>query len=116
MYCSFCWAHGKAEILPVNSIKADNSLLCDYGKDKLASEEYLKQEFDQNKFPFTAIRPGQISGAGWAIISPWGNVSLVPFQKIADGEEIFLPNFGMEIIHHIHGYDVAQCFYKAVTH
>ena len=38
------------------------------------------------------------------------------FQDIADGKEIALPNFRQEIIHHVHGYDVAQMFFKAITH
>ncbi len=116
LYCSSCWAHSRAEILPVNSDDMKNDPLCDYGRDKLASEQYLREEYEKNGFPATSIRPGQISGAGWDIIGPWGNISKVPFQKIADGEEIFLPNFGMETLHHVHGYDVAQCFYKAVAH
>ena len=67
-------------------------------------------------FPATIIMPGQISGPGWTIMNPWANKTPVPFQKIADGEEIMLPNFGMETLHHVHGYDVAQCFFKAVSH
>jgi len=39
-----------------------------------------------------------------------------PFQKIADGECVELPNFGMETLHHVHGYDVAQVFFHAATH
>ncbi|WP_287714118.1 NAD-dependent epimerase/dehydratase family protein [Blautia sp.] len=116
LYCSSCWAHSRAEVLPVNEDNMSSIPLCEYGRDKLASEKYLKEEYENNGFPATCIRPGQISGAGWAIIGPWGNVSVVPFQKIANGEEIKLPNFGMETIHHVHGYDVAQCFYKAITH
>ena len=116
LYCSSCWAHSRAELLPVNEDDMNSIPLCDYGRDKLASEKYLKAEYETNGFPATCIRPGQISGAGWAIIGPWGNTSLVPFQKIADGQEIKLPNFGMETIHHVHAYDVAQCFYKAITH
>ncbi|MFT4006094.1 MAG: NAD-dependent epimerase/dehydratase family protein [Lacrimispora sp.] len=116
LYCSSCWAHSRAEILPVNSDDMSSEPLCDYGKDKLASENYLRNEYEQNGFPATCIRPGQISGPGWAIIGPWGNVSLTPFQRIANGEKIMLPNFGMETVHHVHGYDVAQCFYKAVIH
>ncbi|WP_077534391.1 NAD-dependent epimerase/dehydratase family protein [Massiliimalia massiliensis] len=116
LYCSSCWAHGRAGLLPVNSDDMLNTPLCAYGKDKLASENYLRDEYEENGFPATCIRPGQISGPGWAIIGPWGNASLTPFQKIADGEQIMLPNFGMETIHHVHGYDVAQCFAKAVLH
>ena len=116
LYCSSCWVHSRAEILPVNSDDMSNEPLCDYGKDKLASEIYLMHEYKQNRFPATCVRPGQISGPGWAIIGPWGNTSFIPFQKIANGEKIMLPNFGMETIHHVHGYDVAQCFCLAVVH
>lgn len=116
LYCSSCWAHGRAGVLPVNGDNMGGIPLCEYGRDKLASEKYLRTEYENNGFPATCIRPGQISGAGWTIINPWGNTSIIPFQKIADGEEIKLPNFGMETIHHVHGYDVAQCFYQAITH
>lgn len=116
LYCSSCWAHGRAEVLPVNLDDMSSEPLCAYGIDKLASEKYLMNEYKENGFPATCIRPGQISGAGWDIISPWGNDSKRPFQIIANGEEIKLPNFGMETIHHVHGYDVAQCFFKAITH
>lgn len=116
LYCSSCWARGFADVLPLESGTETGTPLCDYGRDKLASERFLRQEFIQNKFPSTCIRPGQISGAGWDIIGPWGNVSKRPFQIIANGEEIKLPNFGMETIHHVHAFDVAQCFYQAVTH
>ena len=115
LFCSSCWVYGFAEMLPVNrqDIPAP---LCEYGKAKLASEIYLREQYEKSGFPATSIRPGQISGAGWDIVGPWGNNMFVQFQKIADGEEIFLPNFGMETIHSVHGYDVAQCFCKAVTH
>jgi nucleoside-diphosphate-sugar epimerase len=90
--------------------------LDDYGKDKFASELYLKEQYRQNGFPATVIMPGQISGPGWTIINPWGNTSMRVFQDIADGKEIALPNFGQEILHHVHGYDVAQVFFQAITH
>lgn len=116
LYCSSCWANGRAEVLPVNLGGRSGEPLCDYGKDKALSEKYLHEEFEKNGFPYTAIRPGQISGAGWDIINMWGNTSYRAFQTIKDGGEIALPNFGMETIHHVHGYDVAQVFCKAVTH
>lgn len=116
LYCSSCWANGRAEVLPVNANGRSGEPLCDYGKDKAASEMYLHEEYIKNGFPCTSIRPGQISGAGWDIINPWGNTSYKPFQIIKNGDEIILPNFGMETIHHVHGYDVAQLFSNAVTH
>ena len=116
LYCSSCWAHGMAETLPFDANDPNKSPLDDYGKDKFASELYLKEQYRTNSFPATVIMPGQISGPGWTIINPWGNTSMKVFQDIADDKEIYLPNFGMEIIHHVHGYDVAQVFFKAITH
>lgn len=116
LYCSSCWAHGMAQTVPFDPDALVKEPLDDYGKDKYASEMYLKDEYRRNGFPATIIMPGQISGPGWTIINPWGNTSLRVFQDIADGKEIALPNFGQEILHHVHGYDVAQVFYQAITH
>ena len=116
LYCSSCWAHGMAETIPFNPDDLRKKPLDDYGKDKFASEMYLKEQYRHNGFPATIILPGQISGPGWTIINPWGNTSMRVFQDIADGKEIALPNFGQEILHHVHGYDVAQVFFNAITH
>ena len=116
LYCSSCWAHGMAETVPFDPDSLRKEPLDDYGKDKFASEMYLKKQYRQNGFPATIIMPGQISGAGWTIINPWGNTSMRVFQDIADGKEVCLPNFGQEILHHVHGYDVAQVFYQAIPH
>ena len=116
LFCSSCWAHGRAEILPVRPDDLRKEPLDDYGKHKFASELYLKDLWRKEGFPATIIMPGQISGPGWTIINPWGNTSLRPFELAARGEKILLPNFGMETLHHVHGYDVAQVFFKAITH
>ena len=115
IYCSSIWAHGRGEILPEDpdSLKEP---LDSYGKDKYQSELFLKQEFKTNNFPVTIIMPGQISGPGWNIINPQATLDINVFQKIANGEKICLPNFGMETLHHVHAFDVAQMFTKAVTH
>lgn len=115
LFCSSIWAHGRAEFLPAdpNCLKEP---LDDYGINKFKSECYLKKEYREHGFPATIIMPGQISGPGWTIINPVGNTDLGVFQKIANGEEIFLPNFGMETLHHVHADDVAQMFYRAITH
>ncbi|NLR31556.1 NAD-dependent epimerase/dehydratase family protein [Levilactobacillus tujiorum] len=115
LFCSSVWAHGRAQVLPVepNGVKAP---LDDYGKNKYQSERYLKEEYRQNGFPATVIMPGQISGPGWDIINPEGNQNSQVFQDIADGKQITLPNFGMETLHHVHASDVAQQFVDAVQH
>lgn len=115
IYCSSIWAHGRADILPLQPYSMKKPL-DHYGEDKYSSEVFLKKEYLYNDFPATIIMPGQISGAGWNIISPFGNTNLEIFRKIAKGEEIFLPNFGMETLHHVHAVDVAQMFLKSIIH
>jgi nucleoside-diphosphate-sugar epimerase len=60
--------------------------------------------------------PGQISGPGWLIINPWGNLNTGIFETISRGDKIYLPNWGMETLHHVHASDVAQMFFKAIIH
>ncbi|MFC6315164.1 NAD-dependent epimerase/dehydratase family protein [Lapidilactobacillus achengensis] len=115
LYCSSIWAHGRATTLPVQP-NAFKEPLDAYGRDKYESEKLLKQAYLASGFPATVIMPGQISGPGWAIISPYGNTDTTVFQKIANGERIFLPNFGMETLHHVHAADVAQLFVRAIQH
>ena len=115
LYCSSIWAHGRSEVLPVGRESLTKEPICDYGKDKYESEKYLLEKYRKENFPVTIISPGQISGPGWDIINPWGGLDYRPFQIIADGETIFLPNFGQETLHHIHGEDVAQLFFKAIS-
>lgn len=115
LFCSSIWAHGRAEFLPAQP-DVPKEPLDDYGVNKFKSECYLRQQYRENGFPATVIMPGQISGPGWTIINPQGNTDISVFQRIADGDEICLPNFGMETLHHVHADDVAQMFYKAVTH
>jgi nucleoside-diphosphate-sugar epimerase len=35
---------------------------------------------------------------------------------LAKGEELSLPNFGLETVHHVHADDVAQLFMSAIAH
>ncbi|MDD3411194.1 MAG: NAD-dependent epimerase/dehydratase family protein [Eubacteriales bacterium] len=116
LYCSSCWSHGRAEVLPFDPDDLKKEPLDAYGKDKFASAQYLKDEYRRNGFPATVIHPCQISGPGWTIMNPWANKCLRPFEIIARGEKLYLPNFGMETLHHVHGYDVAQLFFLAITH
>jgi nucleoside-diphosphate-sugar epimerase len=60
--------------------------------------------------------PGHIVGPGWNILNPQGNFNPQVFARIARGEELALPNFGLETVHHVHADDVAQAFMGAITH
>lgn len=114
IYCSSCWAEGRAEILPVNPDNNDKHPLCEYGHQKNTSEQYLLRQWHESRFPVTIIMPGQISGAGWEIINPWGCRLMRCNEIIKSGGKLYLPNFGMETIHHVHAEDVAQLFACAI--
>ena len=116
LFCSSIWAHGRVKTLEVNPNDLQKEPLDDYGRNKFLSELYLKEQWRTINFPATIIMPGQISGAGWIIINPWGNMNTKIFETIARGEKIYLPNWGMETLHHVHASDVAQLFFKAITH
>jgi len=115
LFCSSIWAHGTAATLPAIE-DLPRYPLCEYGKEKAACESYLHNLFRSEGFPGTSVLPGQISGPGWNIINPTGNIDPMIFQKIAQGKEIMLPNLGMETLHHVHADDVAQVFMNCITH
>lgn len=115
IFCSSIWVHGKATNIPIIEDQPKFPL-DEYGIQKAKSEEYLHNLYRQKGFPATIIMPGQISGPGWVIINPVGNQDISIFKQIQKGQEIALPNFGMETLHHIHADDVAQVFFNAITH
>ncbi|WPU92482.1 NAD-dependent epimerase/dehydratase family protein [Mucilaginibacter sabulilitoris] len=115
LYCSSIWAHGKSTTLPILEDQP-RFPLDEYGIDKAKSEAFLHDLYRKEGFPETVIMPGQISGAGWVIINPVGNLDVSVFKKIQRGEKIAIPNFGMETLHHVHADDVAQVFFQAISH
>ena len=115
LFCSSIWVHGTATVLPAPE-DLPRHPLCAYGKAKAECEAYLHHLFRTNGFPETCILPGHISGPGWNIINPTGNIDPGIFQRIADGAEIMLPNLGMETLNHVHADDVAQAFINAIRH
>lgn len=107
------WVHGFAEIVPTLE-SARRRPIGEYGINKNKIENILLKEFSVNKFPFTIIHPGHIVGSGWPCLNPQGNFNLNVFQTIIDGNELILPNLGLECVHHVHADDVAQIFQKAI--
>ena len=87
----------------------------EYGIQKAAIEAYLLDEARRNGFPATILHPGHIVGPGWAPLNPAGHFNPQVFTQLATGEELALPNFGMETVHHVHADDVAQMFMQAIA-
>ncbi len=61
------------------------------------------------------FRPGHIVGPGWTPLNPAGHFKAEVFSQIARGEELVLPNFGLETVHHVHADDVAQLVMRAIA-
>jgi len=113
LHCGTMWVHGHSEQVPTREDQ-ERMPFGEYGIKKAKIEAYLLDLYRQKGFPVTVLHPGHISGPGWLPINPTGNLDPKIFIKLARGEEIVLPNLGMETLHHVHADDVAQAFEKAI--
>jgi nucleoside-diphosphate-sugar epimerase len=108
------WVHGPTVEAPTAESQP-RTPFGDYGVQKAAIEDYLLEKARRDGFPATVVHPGHIVGPGWAPLNPAGNFNLEVFAKLARGEELPLPNLGLETVHHVHADDVAQVFVKALA-
>jgi nucleoside-diphosphate-sugar epimerase len=111
--CGTIWVHGHSVEVPTIESQP-RSPFGEYGIQKAAIERFLLDEAERKGLPAVVLHPGHIVGKGWAPLNPAGNFNLEVFSKLANGEELALPNFGMETVHHVHADDVAQAFLKAI--
>lgn len=114
LHCGTIWVHGHSVQVPTTE-DAPRQPFGDYGCRKAAIESYLLQEARDTKFPATVLHPGHLVGPGWFPINPGGNFNPEVFSSLASGNEVLLPNLGMETVHHVHADDVAQAFVQAVA-
>ena len=113
LFCSSIWVYGHATTVP--SVETDPTNAIDgYGINKAKIERWLLQQARRDGFPATSFRPGHIVGEGWAPINPQANANPDVFSQIARGEELVLPNLGLEMVHHVHADDVAQWIIRAI--
>src|SRR6516165_2853562 len=115
LFCSSIWVYGHAVSVPSTEVDPPNALDT-YGTNKAKIEAWLLQQARRNGFPATCFRPGHIVGEGWVPINPQGNPNPDVFSLIARGEELVLPNLGLETLHHVHADDVAQWIICAIEH
>ena len=114
LHCGTIWVHGPSLEVPVTE-QQPRRPFGEYGIQKAAIEVYLLDQARRLGFPATLLHPGHIVGTGWAPLNPAGNFNPKVFEKLAHGEELALPNLGMETVHHVHADDVAQIFMKAMA-
>ncbi len=113
LHCGSIWVHGHSAMVPTTEAQPRRPL-CDYGRNKNAIEDMLLDAARREGFPATVLHPGHIVGEGWPPINPQGHLGLWVFEKLARGEELALPNLGMETLHHVHAGDVAVAFALAL--
>ncbi len=114
LLCGTIWVHGFSEQVPTDESQP-RLPFGDYGIKKAAIESWLMSYSHRTGFPATIIHPGHIVGPGWVPLNPAGNFNPDVFKKLAAGEELILPNLGLETVHHVHADDVAQAFVKAIS-
>jgi nucleoside-diphosphate-sugar epimerase len=115
LHCGTIWVYGHNAAVPATESDPLNPV-GEYGPGKAEIEAWLLKQARENKLPATVFRPGHIVGPGWHLINPAGNVSLELFARIRRGEEVTLPNFGLETVHHIHAEDIATQVMAAIAH
>lgn len=114
LHCGTIWIHGPTVQAPTTE-EQPRRPFGTYGIQKAAIEAYLLKEARKNGFPATALHPGHIVGPGWAPLNPAGHFNPNVFAALARGDELTLPNLGMETVHHVHADDVAQIFMQAMA-
>lgn len=113
LHCGTIWTHGPSVEVPTTEATPRRPF-GEYGIQKASIEAYLLNEARRNNFPATILHPGHIVGPGWNPLNPAGHFNPKVFETLARGEELALPNFGLETVHHVHADDVAQSFIKAM--
>ncbi len=113
--CSTIWVKGWLAQTPASE-DDESEPWGEYGIAKAQIEALLSREsLQRGGLPSITLRPGHISGPGWPVINPVGNLDPSVWETLASGGELVLPHAGLETLHHVHADDVAQAFERAAT-
>ncbi|MFP3580060.1 NAD(P)-dependent oxidoreductase [Arthrobacter sp. SIMBA_036] len=115
LHCGSIWRYGASLKLPIAEA-ADSAAEPhdEYGIQKRAIAQMLKQETASGGLVTTSLHPGHIVGPGWQPIGPLGNLDPSVWLTISAGSPLQVPGSGVELMHHVHADDVAQAFEKAI--
>jgi nucleoside-diphosphate-sugar epimerase len=114
LQCGTIWVHGQAARVPLTEDEHRTGY-GDYGAGKVAIEALLHRETLAGGVPSVVLHPGHISGPGWPVINPAGNLDPDVWRRLATGEPLPLPALGLGVLNHVHADDVAQAFERALT-
>jgi nucleoside-diphosphate-sugar epimerase len=114
VHCGTIWVHGPALRVPVTEDEPRTAYGA-YGTGKAQIEALLHRETVAGGVPAVVLHPGHISGPGWPVITPAGNLDPDVWTRLATGQPLALPDHGLGVLHHVHADDVAQAFELALT-
>jgi nucleoside-diphosphate-sugar epimerase len=114
VHCGTIWVHGPALRVPVTEDEP-RTPYGEYGTGKADIEALLRSEALAGGVPSIVLHPGHISGPGWPVITPAGNLDPSVWTYLATGQPLALPDHGLGVLHHVHADDVAQAFERALT-
>jgi nucleoside-diphosphate-sugar epimerase len=114
LHCGTIWVHGPALRVPVTEDEP-RTPYGDYGTSKAEIEALLHRETQSGGVPAVVLHPGHISGPGWPVITPAGNLDAAVWTHLATGQPVPLPDHGLGVLHHVHADDVAEGFERALS-
>jgi nucleoside-diphosphate-sugar epimerase len=114
VHCGTIWVHGPAAGVPVTEDEP-RTAYGEYGTGKAEIEALLHRETLTGGVPAIVLHPGHISGPGWPVITPAGNLDPRAWTSLATGQPLALPDHGLGVLHHVHADDVAQAFELALS-
>ncbi len=114
VHCGTIWVHGAALRVPVTEDEP-RTAYGEYGTGKAEIEALLHRETLAGGVPAVVLHPGHISGPGWPVITPAGNLDPAVWTSLATGQPVPLPDHGLGVLHHVHADDVAQAFERVLT-
>jgi nucleoside-diphosphate-sugar epimerase len=114
VHCGTIWVHGPAARVPLTEDEP-RTAYGDYGIGKAEAEALLHRETIAGGVPSVVLHPGHITGPGWQVITPAGNLDPDVWRRLATGLPLPLPDLGLGVLHHVHADDVAQGFERALV-
>ena len=112
LMCGTIWVHGPTMAAPTRE-SDPRAPYGDYGVKKNEIEQIVLGAGE--RLPAVVLHPGHISGPGWPVINPVGNLDESVWRALATGRPLLVPGDGVGMLHHVHAADVAQAFQLALT-
>ena len=112
LMCGTIWVHGPTLAAPTRESDPRRPY-GEYGTKKAEIEQIVLGAAD--RLPSVVLHPGHISGPGWPVINPVGNLDPEVWRALAAGAPLAVPQHGVATMHHVHAADVAQAFELALA-